>query len=136
GGDATTRLSCDTTCVFQPTPPRGGRHCGGSGAEAPRRVSTHAPARGATISSVSYHVDSVFQPTPPRGGRPSRVAVPSTPPTFHPAPPRGGRRSAPAPAARATCFNPRPRAGGDLRGPASRLDRRVSTHAPARGATQ
>ena len=77
-------------------------------------VSIHAPARGATRRPLSVGSDRWFQSTPPRGGRRDR--------------------------SRAACayagFNPRPRAGGDHRRRCTiTIDRRVSIHAPARGAT-
>jgi len=100
---------------FQPTPPRGGRLSGFGSIIQPERVSTHAPAWGATLPdklfpdglTVSTHAPAwgatyeltdeecntrMFQPTPPRGGR--------QPPLFHIREVR-------------SCFNPRPRVGGD-----------------------
>ena len=76
-------------------------------------VSIHAPARGATQGHHAGKTMMMFQSTLPRGERPSTTNCPR----------RNDR------------FNPRSRAGSD-RGPleGSRF-RKVSIHAPARGAT-
>ena len=104
--------------MFQSTPPRGGRLAGHARAlDGIRRVSIHAPARGAT-GIERHHApscsDRLFQSTPPRGGRRDLAS---------------SRRSA------LTGFNPRPRAGGDSPLTSHARYRRVSIHAPARGAT-
>ncbi len=124
--------------VFRPTPPRRGRR-EGMLSWLLATVSTHAPAQGATpTKAIPTGAEVEFRPTPPRRGR--RPCCPSA------AIPRG-------------CFDPRPRAGGDTpfqarlertkrfrptpprRGRPSRHQRRniwprVSTHAPAQGATR
>ncbi len=121
-------------------------------------VSIHAPARGATHPHGKAAVARVFRSTPPRGGRPvTRADVNavrmfrSTPPRggrrwvrsrmdhshqFRSTPPRGGRQHAKGYAHRRLCFDPRPRAGGDTNGTILAASRRVSIHAPARGATK
>jgi len=132
---ATTSCSIvGASIMFQSTPPRGGRHHGGTesareGGFNPRPraggdvpyvrttisppVSIHAPARGATRSSSTNHTRSRFQSTPPRGGR--RVPWLPSPANI--------------------CFNPRPRAGGDACECELMICVCVSIHAPARGAT-
>ncbi len=100
-------------------PPLGSRQARGvrhSGQGIPCRVSIHAPARGATPPGLTmWHIFSEFQSTPPREGRRGPGFLLS----------QGEKR-----------FNPRPRArGDDLRGSCDGL-RRVSIHAPARGATK
>ncbi len=77
-------------------------------------VSIHAPARGATRKATNAVALIVFQSTPLREGRP-------------PTSPRKLRRSS---------FNPRPCARGDnLDDTGDIVNRFVSIHAPARGAT-
>jgi len=123
---------------FQSTPPRGGRrqrigdtrnaglvsiHAPARGATWTRemleqalvRVSIHAPARGATSVSLATH-----------RGRPTR---------FNPRPRAGGDDADRCRPPRPTGFNPRPRAGGDADGCPPHHGKRVSIHAPARGAT-
>ena len=143
---------------FQPTPPRRGRQrerrlpvsrsdfnprprAGGDHGKMQRsrraKISTHAPAQGATRKCRRGHPRPEFQPTPPRRGRQVSFIIPGEPCGFQPTPPRRGRRdiwrrmgvvyviSTHAPAQGATTwllamtsrgyyFNPRPRAGGDL----------------------
>ena len=77
-------------------------------------VSTHAPARGATDYPPRKDFYGKFQPTRPRGARPATASGP-----------RGDPRG----------FNPRARAGRDGAGDTHNPVWRVSTHAPARGAT-
>ena len=113
---------------FQSTPPRGGRPPRGARPAVPRRVSIHAPARGATRAVAAPPSGVQFQSTPPRGGRPSRrrcrrfnprpraggdtMGTASRCRGFNPRPRAGGDFDVAAVAAR-RCFNPRPRAGGD-----------------------
>ena len=206
GATLPTRRSLDVAHVFQSTPPRRGRRpiasmhrrrrsCfnprpreGGDRSHRRRscrrrRVSIHAPAKGATDGmSVDAHPTCSFQSTPPRRGRPSApIAAASTVRCFNPrpreggdalrsraampacmfqsTPPRRGRHDAPIGIRSAdACFNPRPREGGDCdrrrrawpiamfqstpprrgRPACTAADwhaRRVSIHAPAKGAT-
>ena len=125
------------TCQrFQFTRPRGARrgrvvhggrrplvsiHAPARGATAfrngPRRtcdVSIHAPARGATIRTDQAFPPAWFQFTRPRGARRRRHCCAAW----------GSR-----------CFNSRAREGRDRSGPCRSGLRRVSIHAPARGAT-
>ena len=78
-----------------------------------KKVSIHAPARGATKGTLENQWLEMFQSTPPRGGR----------------------RSLESSRLSTGCFNPRPRAGGDDRGSHWARWFMVSIHAPARGAT-
>src|SRR5690606_15968426 len=137
GGDAQA-LAPVVVAQFQLTPPRGGRRPASRPALRHSRRFNSRPRAGGDRPLALYCGSSVrFQLAPPRGGRP---------------------RSAPTPRTRTHRFNSRPRAGGDLgfqaeedapdefqltppRGgrraepPQLRGVLRVSTHAPARGAT-
>jgi len=77
------------------------------------RVSTHAPARGATDVYIPVLAHAVFQPTHPHGVRLMCTFL------FWPT----------------RCFNPRTRTGCDVSLLGSARYGSVSTHAPARGAT-
>ena len=99
--------------VFQSTRPHGARpadhiqrRCGGG-------VSIHAPAGGATHERIPAAALSLFQSTRPHGARPLRASS----------------------ARSRSSFNPRARTGRDERGNSNGFKRRVSIHAPARGAT-
>ena len=122
------------------------------------RVSTHAPARGATFSRKVLSHLRLFQLTRPRGARPSGSSVQSQSRlvSTH-APARGATGRTRRRAASTPCFNSRAREGRDPHGVSlvrqgdcfnsraregrdGREDKRgvvlvVSTHAPARGAT-
>ena len=113
GGDHDRSAQPDAVRSFNPRPRAGGDRS--QGCLSTRRVSIHAPARGATSRSAGRRRPvSMFQSTPPRGGRPGRDrrAVASAAVSIH------------APAGGAT---------PGLHG--SRAQMRVSIHAPARGAT-
>ncbi len=122
--------------LFRSTPPRGERPFGVRGGYAGRRVSIHAPARGATTRDIPRFGPGLFRSTPPRGERLCVRALRMPRQTFRSTPPRGERPHPDGRRPLATdCFDPRPRAGSDVQPPDS--DRRccVSIHAPARGAT-
>ena len=145
--------------AFQPTPPRGGRRTGAPQLPLVVHVSTHAPAWGATtFPHLRFRAHLSFNPRPRVGGdqtphafsarrrcfnpRPRVGGDRSARPTstvarcFNPRPRVGGDRSNSHASANSSCFNPRPRVGGDSRAPApARPRKRVSTHAPAWGAT-
>ncbi len=77
----------------------------------------------------------MFQSTPPCGGRRSTGPAYSDSRSFNPRP-RAGGDLPPAPVLSVRpCFNPRPRAGGDHVRGLRHTNRRVSIHAPVRGAT-
>ena len=94
GSDDFTSI-CDISCIgFQPTPPRGERQNRIRISTTLFPISTHAPARGATLHEQEIlRAMSVFQPTPPRGERQSRKNGKC---------PKRGH------------FNPRPREGSDI----------------------
>ena len=118
-------------------------HAPAKGATAPRligpacdRVSIHAPAKGATSNAFTLcRMIDGFDPRPREGGDGDTPPTGSVPPVFRSTPPRRGRRSRwdrPSPRRR---FDPRPREGGDLLHGLEPVDRDVSIHAPAKGAT-
>ncbi len=123
--------------VFRPTLPRGERHVGPHRWCVATRVSTHAPARGATRSqSSSVSSSDSFRPTLPRGERHVVPAPEVTRMVFRPTLPRGERRWVRFEYIAWASFRPTLPRGERLdvrRGPGQLLD--VSTHAPARGAT-
>ena len=99
-------------------------------------VSIHAPARGATFDVKTNFGASLFQSTRPRG---ARLCFPS--PSFasssvsiH-APARGATTPSPSKSCAAHCFNPRAREGRDAARRIRAGHDGVSIHAPARGAT-
>ena len=132
---ATSVMSTTASIIgFQSTPPHGGRlvrlltilselsfnprpRMGGDRLRLhqlrPADVSIHAPAWGATLSTVAVVAPSAFQSTPPHGGR--RISLHYSQ-TSH-------------------GFNPRPRMGGDLTAADVADIMHVSIHAPAWGAT-
>ena len=117
--------------------PHGGRRWMVGSRAVPTRVSTHAPARGATfyLSGGIYLLPS-FNPRPRTGGDPCWIifftfrAVSTHAPArgatitayrsaagrnaFQPTPPHGGRRLRRKPSRPPGSFNPRPRSGGDV----------------------
>ena len=100
---------------FQPTRPRGARQVLGILDRLDAQVSTHAPARGATKTGCACSACSLCFNPRAREGRDIASCMCSTfTSLFQPTRPRGARRH-------------------DRRG--LRHDVRVSTHAPARGAT-
>ena len=115
GGRLSVRGVVPPCWRFQSTPPRGGRPCQLQQLRHLRKVSIHAPARGATDLRHLFG---------------SRLVV-----SIH-APARGATCRLPSSSMRQAGFNPRPRAGGDHRRLNIGDDQRVSIHAPAQGATQ
>ena len=80
-------------------------------------VSTHAPARGATVDSEKFYwYDEVSTHAPARGATKNRTTYVSNRPSFNPRT-RTGCDPAPFPLLPfLPCFNPRTRTGCDLRG--------------------
>src|SRR3954447_25458866 len=76
-----------------------------------------------------------FQPTRPRGARHGKIIEGDTSPVFQPTRPRGARRGLAGGGGGEDRFNPRARAGRDSFAQPVAHRCRVSTHAPARGAT-
>ena len=124
------------------------------------RISTHAPAQGATTSLLDFCMHGTFQPTPPRRGRhemeePSRYKFlfQPTPPRrgrrrplrhrhryrgrFQPTPPRRGRHRNGGTVSNYYKFQPTPpRRGRRFFGGVRPAVLCISTHAPAQGATR
>jgi len=92
GCDTTSPVSPQKSISFQPTHPRRVRPERRKQRVEHRRISTHAPAKGATRYPVPFHPTCGFQPTHPRRVRRRRRA------------PHGSRRAD---------FNPRTREGCD-----------------------
>ena len=103
-----------------------------------RRVSIHAPARGATIAGARRGASRVSFNPRAREGRdmwlgidePTKLCV-----SIH-APARGATARAIAATRRTDRFNPRAREGRDAKIPSMLNNIKVSIHAPARGATR
>ena len=144
--------------MFQLTRPRGARRARGCRARGPGPVSTHAPARGATGRCCCFAPGSrVSTHAPARGATGVEVGVghdarqvsthaPARGATWRGRYPRvgyrfnsrarEGRDTTPVESvSRLFCFNSRAREGRDCLRRRGRRGRRVSTHAPARGAT-
>ena len=114
GSDPALLRMASRVVLFQPTLPVRGATCGSGHAGGQHRVSTLAPAWGATAPRRPRRRLRQFQPLPPRGGRPiseqyvghlkgfnprprvggdrSCFSAPPRPDRFQPSPPRGGRR--------------------------------------------
>ncbi len=98
-------------------------------------VSIHAPTRGATVIARLAIYQPLFQSTRPRGARPSACHALASSVLFQSTRPRGARRNRPSTSAREPLFqSTRPR-GARLAGWCGFRCRRVSIHAPTRGAT-
>ena len=143
---------------FNPRPRAGGDAGVLVGPLGDDKISTHAPAQGATPTICKKGATTTFQPTPPRRGRlPSppygqrRSTISTHAPAqgatvflgklvkqlvkFQPTPPRRGRREWFYWTGCPWHFNPRPRAGGDWTSTPEYPPNIISTHAPAQGAT-
>ena len=132
----TVRMSPTTLSLFQSTPPREGRPGYRVYAKPAKRVSIHAPTRGATSKLVMLTSRSKFQSTPPREGRLYIIAAKPKAIVFQSTPPREGRQGR-CPYSRTVClFQSTPPREGRPRGHADLCsDKQVSIHAPTRGAT-
>ena len=100
------------------------------------RISTHAPARGATGNGLLCAGYVPFQPTLPQGER-LGISLEADELTYistH-APARGATLLYHLRGQPASDFNPRSRKGSDLSSISSAISPVISTHAPARGAT-
>ena len=100
-----------------------------------RRVSTHAPTRGATLVVLVLIQPTLFQPTRPRGARRGRMPIKISVARFQPTRPRGARLTVAMQAEDLSVSTHAP-----TRGATAHLDGLVthllvSTHAPTRGAT-
>ena len=123
-----------------------------------RIISIHAPPRGATRRSLQGGIKTDFnsrpsargdghpghirrklhgfQFTPLREGRPERAAATSQGRKFQFTPLREGRRTCSTGAKNFTNFNSRPSARGDTFAVGEKYLRKISIHAPPRGATE
>ena len=161
GGDRVQLVSTSHLGSFNPRPRTGGDALVIGQVVDHLLVSIHAPARGATFAIAPENsIKTEFQSTPPHGGRPRNAphhllaptgfnprprtggdwAVEqqdiSISPCFNPRPRTGGDMGTRRLSWRSVRFNPRPRTGGDVMSLyGGWIDKRVSIHAPARGAT-
>ena len=121
---------------FQSTPPHGERRYTWHTWDAPFLVSIHAPARGATKGLASGATPRGFQSTPPHGERLKRPECHLYPPSFNPRPRTGSDRML----LPSTSFQPGfqstpPHGERRVSDYFEKIEKRVSIHAPARGAT-
>ena len=124
-------------CISTHAPAQGATCCRcSSGSRS--RISTHAPAQGATCTFPSLRTRIVFkfQPTLPHRERrlPSRGQTPAW--YFNPRSRTGSDQSCSALSIHRPDFNPRSRTGSDSSSSASSISAKISTHAPAQGATR
>ena len=121
--------------VFQSTRPRGARPIQVKKKPIRQKVSIHAPARGAT-PQYEYQWDAAqFQSTRPRGARRLNMSINGTLRSFNPRAREGRDACVRLAGAYSQRFNPRAREGRDGFPAWEYAARRVSIHAPARGAT-
>ena len=137
GSDDTLGRAITVGKLFRSTPPRGERRLGRIRHDRGLPVSIHAPARGATWTALGFLlVAGPFRSTPPHGERRAPPRTAKLPWLFRSTPPHGERRRGALVERRAGLFRSTPPHGER---PAEGLDvaavRRVSIHAPARGAT-
>ena len=157
GSDPRFRVLFSHSFQFQPTLPARGATIFSVVMFFVLLISTHAPARGATISCKASKPSAKFQPTLPHGERPgsarSRAAAqaisthaPARGATskasatggftiFQPTLPHGERRWQGLHRRGHHHFNPRSRTGSDTFDEYRTRTMLISTHAPARGAT-
>ena len=122
--------------VFQSTRPRGARRCGTTLSVIVMVFQSTRP-RGARPHNFRSEVGShLFQSTRPRGARPAETASLVFRTTFQSTRPRGARRRTRLRSPTVATFqSTRPRGARRGRNAARQYERRVSIHAPARGAT-
>ncbi len=122
--------------MFQSTPPCGGRRAGGRRAGALRRFQSTPPCGGRPCYARVDKPLLKFQSTPPCGGRRPRSVSSARSKKFQSTPPCGGRPLCVPSAPRETKFQSTPPCGGRPSAIFMRhLAKRVSIHAPVRGAT-
>ena len=138
GGGTRPSANWTASVRFQSTPPRRGRHGAHYQHAQRRRVSIHAPAKGAAIDTIHRQVRILVSIHAPAKGaargaaRGELVAEVS----IH-APAKGAARRICRTCSCSRRFNPRPREGGGM--PVLAVDGAgvdVSIHAPAKGAAQ
>ena len=161
GGDPAFLMAFRSLSVFQSTPPRRGRRMGRGRLCALQTCFNPRPREGGDdIVNTRFRVDNCFNPRPREGGDLDRWGLLQPVGRFNPRPREGGDLVlAKSFFVRVDCFNPRPREGGDIllnrsaprwsmfqstpprRGrqrvtARAGITRRVSIHAPAKGATR
>ena len=99
------------------------------------RISIHAPAKGATLESDTYHNEMVFQSTLPRRERQVQSLNVSLLLRFQSTLPRRERLPILCWSAHTANFNPRSREGSDKFIDCDSNFFNISIHAPAKGAT-
>ena len=135
GRDAERNGRDDQAHGFNPRA-RAGRDEQGKGCAPVDYVSTHAPARGATMRIPLCCRIYKFQPTRPRGARPVVSGRAQITASFQPTRPRGARQERPFAHLVNRVFQPtRPRGARLITHGKTCNVIIVSTHAPARGAT-
>ena len=106
-------------------------------AEYCKKISIHAPAKGATASAfIDNPVYAVFQSTLPRRERPQPNSESTTILPFQSTLPRRERLNLDCPVQRTIYFNPRSREGSDCLRVSLLTAPNISIHAPAKGATE
>ena len=101
-----------------------------------RTISIHAPPRGATACRLPQkRLPSISIHAPPRGATPVGMAI-LPPKLFQFTPLREGRRRTAAQCRAPFYFNSRPSARGDNFARVCYLHKKISIHAPPRGATR
>ena len=136
-GDASGASGSGIQWVFLLTPLREGRPGPEVYAVATKRISTHAPAGGATLSPQQRRSASIlFLLTPLREGRPASGPGASASNHFYSRPCGRGDPGSSTPRAARPNFYSRPCGRGDRRGLCRKWRAsHISTHAPAGGAT-
>jgi len=137
-----TRTGCDLKtrypiCAIQGFNPRTRTGCDGTPSPPAHRhsVSTHAPARGATLQAKAQeYLDTQFQPTHPHGVRHYRWNHIAPHVSTH-APARGATWQESATTGTTQVSTHAPARGATWQESATTGTTQVSTHAPARGAT-
>ena len=121
---------------FQPTLPHRERLCGGTLLFFAQYISTHAPAQGATQSTKLIRGQTKFQPTLPHRERRKHINNKQKLLTFQPTLPHRERPNRSYNGFQIyRYFNPRSRTGSDIQKDGFVMNKEISTHAPAQGAT-
>ena len=132
-----SRTQPSTPCRFNPRARKGRDEASNVVSSIKDAVSIHAPARGATKAFHGQLREISFQSTRPQGARLYRFQnIFRVLMSFNPRARKGRDLLVPLESMQLPCFNPRARKGRDLAlsGKCATM-RRVSIHAPARGAT-
>ena len=135
GSDAGLRTFHVTPAQFQSTLPRGERQCLHVTQGFLISISIHAPARGATSAKRAITAGRLFQSTLPRGERRTRSKSMSCHGHFNPRSREGSDNMCKMVLYDVFNFNPRSREGSDNILQYAQHSKKISIHAPARGAT-